>query len=129
MAKILVVDDNKDMCLALSDILKEDGYQVEIAQTGKFALIRIKAIEPDVVVLDYNLSGVSSIPILKEALCVFPSLKVIMISAYAPETAKAAAKKLGAHYFLDKPFDIKKFSKIIKKILAKDKVLEKKNTR
>lgn len=45
-----------------------------------------------------------------------------MISAYASETAKAAAKELGAYDFLDKPFDIKKFSRIIKKTLAKDKV-------
>jgi len=125
MAKILVVDDDKDTCWLLSNVLKEDSYQVEIAQTGKSALNalkRIKAIEPDVMVLDYNLSGVSSIPILKEALRVFPSLKIIMISAYASETAKAAAKELGAYDFLDKPFDIKKFSRIIKKTLAKDKV-------
>ena len=125
MAKILVVDDDKDTCWLLSNILKEDGYQVEIAQTGKSALKRIPAIEPDVMVLDYNLSRVSSIPILKEVLRVFPSLKVIMISAYASETAKAAAKELGAYDFLDKPFDIKKLSRIIKKILAKDKVLGK----
>ncbi len=122
MAKILVVDDDKDTCWLLSNVLKEDSYQVEIAQTGKSALKRIQAIEPDVMVLDYNLSGVSSIPILKEALRVFPSLKIIMISAYASETAKAAAKELGAYDFLDKPFDIKKFSRIIKKTLAKDKV-------
>lgn len=125
MAKILVVDDDKDTCWLLSEILKEEGYQVEIAYTGKSALKRIEAIEPDVMVLDYNLSRVSSIPILKEALRVFPSLKVIMISAYASETAKTAAKELGAYDFLDKPFDIKKFSRIIKKTLAKDKVLGK----
>ena len=122
MAKILVVDDDKDTCWLLSNVLKEDSYQVEIAQTGKSALKRIKAIEPDVMVLDYNFSRVSSIPILKEALRVFPSLKIIMISAYASETAKEAAKELGAYDFLDKPFDIKKFSRIIKKTLAKDKV-------
>jgi len=58
MAKILVVDDDKDTCWLLSNILKEDGYQVEIAQTGKSALKRIKAIESDVMVLDYNLSRV-----------------------------------------------------------------------
>ena len=79
MAKILVVDDDKDTCWLLSNVLKEDGYQVEIAQTGKSALKRIKAIEPDVMVLDYNLSGVSSIPIFRT-----PYLQETQVTPSAP---------------------------------------------
>ncbi|MBU4601912.1 response regulator [bacterium] len=108
MAKILIVDDDLDMCQIISDILKEEGYSVNSSNTGEDALIKIKKNHYDLIVLDYKLNGISGLVVLEKALQMMPSLKIIMISAFGDKLIKARARKLGIGDFIDKPFDIKR---------------------
>jgi DNA-binding response OmpR family regulator len=57
MAKVLVVDNNKDLCKVISDVLKEESYKVNIVHNGKAALDKIKREGYDVMILDYKLFG------------------------------------------------------------------------
>ena len=107
MTKILVVDDDLDMCQIISDILKEEGYSVNSSNTGEDALIKIKKDHYDLMVLDYKLNGISGLVVLEKALQIMPSLKIIMISAFGDKSIKTRARKLGVGDFLDKPFDLK----------------------
>jgi CheY-like chemotaxis protein len=117
MAKILVVDDDLDMCQIISDILKEDGYSVNSSYKGKDALMKIKKNHYDLIVLDYKLNEMSGLMVLEKALRMIPSLKVMMISAFGDKSIKARARELGVSDFLDKPFDIKRFVQAVQDIL------------
>ena len=117
MAKILVVDDNLDMCQIISDILKDGGHTVNISYNGENALRKIKKNHYNLIVLDYKLNGVSGLVVLEKALQMMPSLKIIMISAFGNKSIKARARELGACDFLDKPFDIKRLIQAVQDIL------------
>lgn len=117
MAKILVVDDDLDMCQIISDILKEEGHSVHNSYNGEDALMKIKKNSYDLMVLDYKLNEISGLIVLEKALQMNPLLKAIMISAFGDTSVKARARELGVSDFLDKPFDIKRFVQIVKDIL------------
>lgn len=125
MAKILVVDDNLDMCQIISDILKEEGYSVHCSYNGEDALMKIKKNHYDLIVLDYILNEMSGLMVLEKALQMIPSLKVIMISAFGDKSIKARARELGVSDFLDKPFDIKRFVQAVQDFLNKNTNKEK----
>ena len=119
MAKILVVDDDLDMCQIISDILKEEGYSVNSSYQGEDALIKIKKNYYDLIILDYKLNEMSGLMVLEKALQMIPSLKVMMISAFGDKSIKARARELGVGDFLDKPFDIKRFVQAVQDILTR----------
>ncbi len=125
MAKILVVDDNLDMCQIISDILKEGGHSVNISYNGEDALMKIKKNHYDLIVLDYKLNEISGLMVLEKALQIMPLLKVIMISAFGSDSTKTKARELGAVDFIDKPFDIKRFIQAVQDILTRDTNKEK----
>jgi DNA-binding NtrC family response regulator len=70
-------------------------------------------------ILDYKLPDMDGINVFKVVHQAKPSLKVIMISAYSSPSIKSMAKKLGACYFLDKPFNINRLVGVVKNALAK----------
>lgn len=117
--RVLVLDDDKDMCKLISYILKEKGISADIVYNGETALAKIKKHPYDVMILDYKLPGMSGVEVLENALKERPSMKAIMISAYGDRFTKSNAKALGAYAFLDKPFDINRLVRTVKNVLAK----------
>lgn len=117
MTKVLIVDNDKDMCQVASDILKEEGVKANVAYNGEAALKKIKQQRHDVMVLDYKLSGISGLTVLEKARQIRPAIRIIMISAYGTSSTKLRAKELGAYDFLDKPFNIKRLVKVVNKAL------------
>jgi len=122
MARILVVDDDKDMCQLISEILQEESCEVNISYNGEDALSKIKENSYDLVILDYKLFGISGLGVLEKARQIKPLIKVIMISAFGNDSTKAKARELGAFDFIDKPFDIKRFIQAVQDILIKKNV-------
>ncbi len=121
MDRVLVVDDNRDLGKLTSEILKERGFRVNIAFDGVSALAKIKQEPYDLMILDYRLSGISGLIVLKKTQQIRPNLKTIMISAFGSESTRVRAKELGAYAFIDKPFDIDGLVKMAKKALSKGK--------
>jgi DNA-binding NtrC family response regulator len=119
MQKILVVDDDKDMCHLVSSILKEEGYRVEKAYDGGQAIKRIKAKGYNLIVLDYKLPDIKGINLLQEVRRIDPSIRVIMLSAYGSTSIKSMAKKFGVYKFIDKPFDINRLLRVVRDALSK----------
>jgi len=119
MGDILVVDDNEDMCQVISDVLKAEGYMVEIAYNGESALDELKKGTYDLMVLDYKLFDMTGLEVLEKLKWIIPPPYTIMISAYGSESVKARALELEVHDFFDKPFDVKALLKVVKKELCK----------
>src|SRR3989338_990665 len=121
MGRVLVVDDNRDLGELTSEILEERGFKVNIAYNGESALARIKQEPYDLMILDYKLPGMSGLTVLERTLRIRPNLKTIMISAFGDDSTRTRAKELGAYAFLDKPFNIDRLKKIVKKALTEQR--------
>lgn len=120
-AKILVVDNDKDMCWLIASILREEGYSVDNAYDGESAFLKINQHNYEILVLDYKLSGLSGLSILERVNQINPSNETIMISAFGNQAVRTKAKELGAYAFLDKPFNIDRLKKMVKKALTKQR--------
>jgi DNA-binding response OmpR family regulator len=119
MGDILVVDDNEDMCQVISDVLRAEGYMVEIACDGESALNELRRRTYDLMVLDYKLFDMTGLEVLEKLKGITPPLCTIMISAYGSESVKARARELEVYDFFDKPFDVNALLKVVKKELCK----------
>jgi DNA-binding response OmpR family regulator len=104
--KILVVDDDLSILEALKSAMEIFNYEVEAISRGEKAVSCAKKIKPNIIILDYLLSGIDGRQITKE-LKRYPETKnipIIMLSAHpqAPELAKS----IGINEFIAKPFDL-----------------------
>lgn len=116
--KLLIVDDEKDICKFEKEYLEKHNYKVSTAETGQKAIAISKREKPDIALIDIYMSkGIDGIEILQKILEVNPECKCIMSSW---DKAKAIeAKTKGAIDILIKPAEIKDLEKIVNKIAAK----------
>jgi len=102
MSRVLVVDDEVEICLLVSQYLKKLGYEVSFSLSIAEALDKIASAPYDLLFLDLNLSDGSGYELIKVLQESHSTTKVIVISAYDSEKTKALQK--GATLFLAKPF-------------------------
>ncbi len=115
--RILVVDDEKAMLVALKGLLSREGYQVETAQSGEEALRCIDTGSFQVVVTDLSMDGVSGMQVLEHARRVDPDAAVVMITAHGSEKIAVQAMKLGAADYLPKPFDNEELRVVVARVM------------
>src|SRR5713101_6393148 len=115
--RVLVVDDEKAMVLALRGLLTKEGYQVETAGNGAEALRQIETGNFHVVVTDLSMNGMTGMQLLERARSVDPDLAVIMITAYGSEKTAVQAMKLGAADYLPKPFDNDELRVVVRRVM------------
>lgn len=106
MGKILVVDDEPEVCEYLEDFLGRRGHQVSSAFNGKEALEKIKALRPHIVLLDILMPGMNGLEVLKEARTLDSRIGIIMVTAVQEETVAKEALAAGAHDYITKPIDL-----------------------
>ncbi len=116
---ILIVDDEPIVREAISDWLKDAGYEVMTAESGEAALELIAKQDFSVMVVDIRLPGMTGINVLKEVKAVRPGIKSIVITAYPTDETAAEAKKLGAIDFLVKPIAPDELERLIRETLRK----------
>ena len=104
--KVLIVDDDFGICQTLSDILKAEGYQVDIANDGLQAIAKIKKNEFDVVLLDIIMPGMNGVETYKEMKKVHLQAKVIMFTAYSAEELVSKAYREGVTEVMYKPLKV-----------------------
>ncbi|PPR34553.1 MAG: Transcriptional regulatory protein ZraR [Alphaproteobacteria bacterium MarineAlpha6_Bin3] len=116
---ILIVDDDKDICSTLSKILSSKGYLSNIANNSDAAINEIKILINTLVLLDVWLEGSQKdgIELLKIIKKFNPNIPVILISGHANIDMAVKAIKLGAFYFIEKPFKSEKLFLIMDRAL------------
>ena len=102
--KILVVDDEKDICRALELLLKPEGYDVTAASSGEEALELMGKTDFDAVLTDLKMEKVDGIGVLEESKRLNPETPVILMTAYASVESAVDAMKKGASDYAVKPF-------------------------
>jgi len=106
--RILVVEDEPDLRKVLSTLLKREGYQVDLADSGSGAKEMLGREVYDLVITDVRLPGASGIDVLRTSRELYPESPVIVITAFASDETAEEARKLGAFNFITKPFDNEK---------------------
>lgn len=103
---VLVVEDEPHIAEAVRFLLMRDGWAVSVHGNGGDAAQRIRALRPDMVILDMMLPGTSGLDVLAEVRAdpATAALPVLMLTARGLERDRAAAAAAGANRFLAKPF-------------------------
>ena len=122
MPKILVVDDNEQLSSMLKDVLESWGYTALIATEGRSCLETARREQPDIVLLDIMLPGLSGYEVCSELKrdAQTQSMAVIMMTALEDMESRIHGYKVGADNFLVKPINYNEVKAIIQKLL-KDK--------
>jgi len=114
--KVLIVEDEADMCLLLNLLLTGKGMQLDHVKTLAHAGEYLQQSTPSVVILDNKLPdglGMDYIPVLKKK---YPALKIIMISGFNKAAADVALEN-GADTYLDKPFTKEQLFKAVEQLV------------
>lgn len=102
MGKVLVVDDELDICILLTEQLQRLGFQASYCLRIKDAYDKLSTTDFDLVIADLNLPDGSGFDLVHSLRAVNKNVKIIIISAYETERHKALA--LGADLYVAKPF-------------------------
>ena len=116
---ILIIDDDKDICVTLSKILSSKGFETIISNNSDTAINEFKNKPVDLVLLDVWLEGSkkNGLELLKIIKIFNPNTPVILISGHANVEMAVKAIKEGAFYFIEKPFKSEKLFLIIDRAL------------
>ncbi|HTY26444.1 MAG TPA: sigma-54 dependent transcriptional regulator [Desulfomonilaceae bacterium] len=104
-ARILIVDDEKDVCDILFRMLKKHGFRPIVANDGEKALEMIRMGMPEIVLLDVMMPGMDGMEVLKRSKKLNPWLPVLMFTAFGGIDGAVQAIKEGADDYLSKPVD------------------------
>ena len=116
--KLLVVDDDHNICDMLKLYFENEGYNVKTANDGMEGLSYFKAFEPDLVLLDIMMPKKDGWQVCRE-IREISAKPVIMITAKGEVFDKVLGLELGADDFIVKPFDMKELSARIKAVLRR----------
>ena len=116
--KLLIVDDDPNICEMLRLYLENEGYKVKTASDGADGVNYFKIYEPDLVLLDIMMPKKDGWQVCREIREISPK-PVIMITAKGEVFDKVLGLELGADDFLVKPFDMKELSARIKAVLRR----------
>jgi DNA-binding NtrC family response regulator len=120
MANILVVDDELGIRDLLSEILNDEGHQVELAENAAQARAARARSRPDLVLLDIWMPDTDGVTLLKEwSSSGLLTMPVIMMSGHATIDTAVEATKIGAMAFLEKPITLQKLLKAVEQGLTK----------
>ncbi len=132
MARILIVDDEEDVRIALKQVLERAGYEVSVAASGKEGLELMQEEGADLVITDVIMPGIDGISTAKEIREKYRDIRIVVISGggrtapepYEPDAIStrsylASASSAGADQTLTKPFDRQELLRVVQDLLEK----------
>jgi len=103
-ARILVVDDDRAMCQLLIDLLREDGYEADVAYDGESALEKCRIARFDLAITDLMMPKMRGIELVQRLREVDGSALVLLITAFGTIESAVEAMRAGAFHYVTKPF-------------------------
>src|SRR6478735_809989 len=113
MDKLLLIDDELDVQYSFRRTLDSAQIELTTASSGEEGLELIPKINPDLVIMDVRMGGISGLETLRRLREMDAKVPVIMMTAYGTTQTAIEAMKLGAYDYLLKPFDVPKLKQII----------------
>ncbi|MES2328859.1 MAG: sigma-54 dependent transcriptional regulator [Bacteroidota bacterium] len=121
MQKILVIDDDKDLCFLLNQFLTRKGYDVAVNYSGEEALAYLQNAKPDLIICDLRLEDIDGITLLGKVKQKYSDLPVIIITGHADIKTSALALKQGAFDYVVKPLVTEQILLTIQEALSNKK--------
>lgn len=116
--KVLIVDDDKHISELLKLYFEKDGFEVTSCYTGDAVMPMVRAVNPDVIILDLMLPGMSGFDIMRQ-LRRESDVPVLMLTARSDTLDKIIGLELGADDYILKPFDPKELLARVKAVLRR----------
>ena len=116
--KVLIVDDDKNICDLLRLYLEKEGYSVILSHDGEEAVVKFNALKPDIVLLDVMLPGLDGWQVCRE-IRKKSNIPILMITAKSDTFDKVLSLELGADDYIVKPFDSKEVIARIKAVVRR----------
>ncbi|MEQ1675281.1 MAG: response regulator [Chitinophagaceae bacterium] len=111
--KILIVDDEEDICYFLSRNLTKRGFATTSSYTLAEAERQLESLRPDIMLLDNHLPDGRGLDFIKKFNHKYPDLKIIMITAHDSPEDRSSAYSSGINFFLSKPFSLATINQVI----------------
>ncbi|MBI2831933.1 MAG: response regulator [Chloroflexi bacterium] len=112
---VLIIDDNKNFCDNIKEILELHGYHAITAYDGPEAINLVKERTPDFVLLDVKLPGMDGLAVFRKIKTIAPKTTVVMMTGYSLNQIIDAAIQEGARAALSKPLDFEMLLGLIEK--------------
>ena len=113
--RILIVDDETIVRDSLAAWFRQDGHQVDVAESGKEALRLVGASRYDMAFLDIKMPGMDGLELQTRLAAADPELSIVLMTAYASVETAVKAMKNGAYDYIVKPFDPDDLSMLVKR--------------
>lgn len=114
--RILVVDDEPSIRIALSDLLEADGHRVEAVEHAPAAIGALDAEAWDLVLSDLRMPAMDGLELLAEVRSRHPSVVFVLITAHGDERTAVRALREGAYSYLPKPFDNEEVRAVVARV-------------
>jgi two-component system response regulator HydG len=124
MSKLLIIDDDKDICLVLSKFLTKNDYDVDVAHRGDEGLKLLRTHDYTLILCDYRLPDFTGVEMLRKIKLLQPTTAVIIITGYSDVRTAVETFRYGANDYVTKPLYPDELLITIKETIAKN---EKKN--
>ena len=117
-ARILVVDDEVSARTALADLLRDEGFDVEMAADAFKALGKYEAFAPHVVITDLQMPGMDGIELMKKIRAGDDPVPVIVMTAFGDVSSAVEAMHAGAADYLTKPLNFEELLVVLKRVIS-----------
>src|SRR5205809_367274 len=107
MPRILIVDDEPSIVLALKDELVFEGFEVDSVSDGRAVLERAREFNPDVMLLDLALPGLNGFEVCRQLRPQMTELWIIIVTVRGDEVDRVMGLELGADDYVTKPFSLR----------------------
>jgi DNA-binding response OmpR family regulator len=119
MARILLVEDNPDLAEAIAYNLELDGYDVRTVENGEDAIAEVRAIRPDLLILDIMLPGLNGFQVLERVRDEGLRAPVLILTARGEEADKVRGFKLDADQYVTKPVGLVELLERVRTLLRR----------
>lgn len=124
MGKILIADDDLEMCRMLASTLRCEGYETSFTTNGETLRDDLIAMYnegtlPDILIADIQMPGITGLHLLKWARQAIPAVAIVLITGFGDAITHTRAENLGATALFDKPFELADLRQVIQLLLGK----------
>jgi len=116
--RLLVVDDEPEICDFLKSFFEDRDFDVQTALSGERALELVESFKPQVMLLDIKMGAVDGLDVLREVKKRYPRVKVIMVTALETTEKIEEALRLGADNYITKPLSLEYLENDVREKIA-----------